>query len=153
MLLLLVLIIANAYICEAANITYDDLAIKKCDTVSQWSIHGFWPEYNQTNWPQYCDSKRYGDLTPAIVAPIRSLMEKYWYSCEQLDADNWSFWVHEWRKHGTCQPLPVLIYFRRTIDLFLDTQKKCYYGCCDKAAETSCLIHINKTTYTWTGKC
>lgn len=137
---------------EATNVTYDDLALKRCEN-NQWSIHGLWPEYNQTNWPQFCDPSRYKDLKPQVLAPFRDLMDKYWYVCESYNAmENWEFWVHEWQKHGTCQPLPVAVYFRRTIDMFLDAQRADWYGCCNNN-ESQCLIHLNRTTYKWLGKC
>lgn len=132
------------------NVTYDDLALKRC--YNQWSIHGLWPEYNQTNWPQFCDPSRYKDLQPQTIAPFRDLMEKYWYVCDSYDdTENWFFWVHEWQKHGTCQPLPAGVYFRRTIDIFLEAQRINWYNCCSTGVE--CLIHINRSTYRWLGKC
>lgn len=149
------------------NVTYDDLALIRCEYIPvsrqyEWSIHGLWPEYNQTTWPQFCNTSRYKEFTPQSIAAFRDLMNKYWSGCEPLsfaEDDTWQFWVHEWQKHGTCQPLPPSMYFRRTIDLFLEAQKANWYGCCDSSYgltgdyRNQCLIHINKTTYQWTGKC
>lgn len=139
------------------NITYDDLALKKCE-FNQWSIHGFWPEYNKTNWPQFCNSSRYNEFQPKTILPILDLMNKYWYNCNSNNLmDNWSFWVHEWKKHGTCQPLSASEYFKNTINVFLEAQKNNWYGCCrtenlnNKLLE--CLIHINRSNYHWLGKC
>ncbi len=131
----------------AADVTYDDLALKKCNGPN-WSIHGLWPEYDQKSWPQFCDNSRYKDLTEAVIAPILPLMQQYWFSCGN---DNWGFWVHEWQKHGTCQPLPPVMYFRRTIDLFIEAQKNNWYGCSSTGSEL--LLHVDKVTFKWTGKC
>jgi ribonuclease I len=148
----LLLTLITVQITHAYNFTYFDLALKQCDRYSQWSIHGFWPEYNQTSWPQFCDPSRYKDFKPATIAAFRDLMDKYWYVCNyEYIMENWAFWTHEWQKHGTCQPLPPAVYFRRTIDIFLDVQKNKWHGCCLRGTE--CLIHINQSTYKWTGKC
>lgn len=149
MLFLVLLSFLSVNYSSAQNVTYDDLALKRCDTTSEWSVHGLWPEYSNSTWPQFCDPSRYKELTPDVLAPFRDLMDKYWYACE---GDSFSFWQHEWNKHGTCQPLPVAVFFRRTIDLFLEAKQKCWYKCCENKKE-ECLIHINKQTYNWTGVC
>lgn len=137
------------------EVAYDDLAIKTCYGFpkNDWSIHGLWPEYGPEHWPQFCNPSRYGQLTPAAIAPMRLEMDKYWYSCEQNNKySNWSFWVHEWDKHGTCQPLDVPQFFRRTVDAFYTARENNWYGCC--AGQTSqCLIPLNKNTGQFTGKC
>ena len=159
----LIWIVCLLALAKAANVTYNDLALKRCEldgyeTVeSQWSIHGLWPEYNKTNWPQFCDSLRYKEFQPQTIAAFRDLMNKYWYVCDSA-LNNWAFWVHEWKKHGTCQPLPPAVYFRRTIDMFLEAQRVNWYGCCDSTYglvdnRLECLIHINRSTYKWLGKC
>jgi len=156
--MLLLLFVALTVCSAQQSISYDDLALKKCDSAfdiskNTWSIHGLWPEYDQKTWPQFCDPTRYKDLTEDVMAQIVPLMKQYWFSCgAEADSNNWSFWVHEWQKHGTCQPLPPAVYFRRTIDLFLEAQKNNWYGCSTDNA-TKLLLHVDKVTLKWTGKC
>lgn len=82
-------------------------------------------------------------------------MDKYWYSCYGDGSfNNMAFWTWEWQKHGTCQPLGPSLYFRNTIDIFLEAYKKDWYGCCfSSGKDPQCLIHINKADHKWTGRC
>jgi len=136
---------------QSQQITYDDLALKRCND-QDWSIHGLWPEYNQSSWPQYCNSSRNKDFTPKSIDFIMDLMNKYWYSCVPGNEQNWEFWKHEWNKHGTCQSYQPSVYFNNTLNIFIDAYENNWYGCCD-SSNNNCLIHINKTTYKWLGKC
>lgn len=83
---------------------YDDLALKKCDPSEEWSIHGWWPEYNKSSWPQFCNSSRFKEFNGEAIANIRAGLDKYWFSC---GGDDLEFWRHEWDKHGTCVNLTV----------------------------------------------
>jgi len=145
---------------------YDDLAL--INNSQEWSIHGFWPEFNKTTWPQFCNKTRYYDFTRSTLqGNLLDQMNKYWVSNTNLEKEtdeetdngtNWEFWTHEWRKHGTCQPKDPKDYFQNTINLFLQAQHNNWYGCCNNEyfkpnILSECLIHINKTTNKWLGYC
>lgn len=135
----------------AINVNYDDLAIELNQQSHEWSIHGFWPEFNRTSWPQFCNKTRYYDFTPnTLQGNLLDQMNKYWSS--DTDESNWDFWTHEWRKHGTCQPRDPKDYFQNTINLFLEAKQNDWYDCCNDEP-SQCLIHINKTTNKWLGYC
>lgn len=144
---------------SAAN--YDDLAIKKCkDDNVDWSIHGYWPEYNRTSYPENCNQTKCKEFNINALdeAGLTPQLHKYWFSCpewQQLFGSNEEFWNHEWCKHATCMSRNVNLteYFGETIKLFLSTRKQNWYGCCDASNANQCLVHFNSTTTKWLGYC
>ena len=146
-----------------SNDEYTDLALKKCN--EEWSIHGLWPEYGNSSWPQFCNKTKYADLTHSSIKPILLDLEKYWYSgcydylfyavmdvlydMEPLfiysDQANWKFWTHEWQKHGTCTNYTVLEYFSTGIKLFKDFRQQGLIQKCCSSNKAQCLIHVNGT--------
>ena len=90
-------------------------------------IHGLWPQYNETSYPEYCTKVNY-------TVPHGNLlisMNKYWLGCDN------TLWEHEWTKHGSCMFLQNNIdeysFFNTTIYLFLkhiNLTKKCDYDNC-----------------------
>ena len=97
-------------------------------------IHGLWPQYNKTTYPEYCKNVSYH--TPQGI--LLENMEEYWYS--SCDDDSDTLWKHEWEKHGSCvNDTSEDDYFEKTIELFknnLDllshcTDENCILGCFD----------------------
>ena len=105
---------------------YYELAVQKWCS-NQYMIHGLWPQYNETSYPEYCTKVNY-------TVPHGNLlisMNKYWLGCDN------TLWEHEWTKHGSCMFLQNNIdeysFFNTTIDLFLKHKKltnKCQYDNC-----------------------
>eukprot|EP00094_Tigriopus_californicus_P008842 TCALIF_08523-PA protein Name:"Similar to Ribonuclease Oy (Crassostrea gigas)" AED:0.17 eAED:0.17 QI:189/1/0.75/1/0.66/0.5/4/0/272 len=64
-----------------------------------WTVHGIWPTKNKTIGPNFCDrSKRFD---PTRLAPILDDLEAHWTNVH-ANTGEYSFWKHEWEKHGTC---------------------------------------------------
>lgn len=64
-----------------------------------WSIHGIWPTKLGTKGPAFCNKTWLFD--PEQVKPIEDDLEKLWINVEE-GTSTYSFWAHEWNKHGTC---------------------------------------------------
>lgn len=64
-----------------------------------WTIHGIWPTKIGTMGPFFCNKTWLFD--PEEVKPIESQLEQSWTNIE-ADTSLYSFWAHEWNKHGTC---------------------------------------------------
>lgn len=110
-------------------VAYDVLALKKCNESTPYSIHGLWPQWDPTNWPQFCDNSSRFDSS--LIAPWRSQMEGVWYSCY---GDEEQFWAHEWSKHGTCSGLEQGEYFATAIFFFHFYPWEC------SSNQTQCLV-------------
>ena len=72
--------------------------------VSYFTIHGLWPNRNDSTWPQYCDSSDPFDVQQ--VADLLDELHRIWP--DYKDPEGHSFWAHEWEKHGTYQSLHCL---------------------------------------------
>ena len=96
-------------------------------------IHGFWPQFNSTAYPENCKKVSY-------VEPIGTLltnMNTYWHKCDN------TLWEHEWEKHGSCvqeqNNMDEDTYFNTALSLFLDNknllenckEEDCILGCFD----------------------
>lgn len=92
------------------------LALNKCDTNDDFTIHGLWPQYSSTKWPQYCNnsSKLNMDNLQNLMPQIR----KYWLTCSQFNHTEEWFLSHEWSKHGTCTPFTQEQYFGTALALY-----------------------------------
>jgi len=66
--------------------------------VTGFSLHGLWPNRNDTTWPQYCTNQQF-DLKP--IESLYSTLVEVWYDFEH-PYDPSDFWSHEYEKHGTC---------------------------------------------------
>eukprot|EP00161_Ancyromonas_sigmoides_P019005 TRINITY_DN531_c0_g1_i1.p2 TRINITY_DN531_c0_g1~~TRINITY_DN531_c0_g1_i1.p2 ORF type:complete len:302 (-),score=142.39 TRINITY_DN531_c0_g1_i1:25-843(-) len=91
--------------------------------VTDWTIHGLWPNYATTpTGPAYC---RPSTWDPSALAPIRDQLNAEWTDFEQPGTTE--FWEHEWKKHGSCagSELPNLEselgYFNTTLALLKRT--------------------------------
>lgn len=66
---------------------------------NNWTIHGIWPTQYHTIGPEYCNKSLKFDAT--VLAPIEKQLKEYWIDV-QNGSKPYSFWKHEWDKHGTC---------------------------------------------------
>ena len=84
---------------------------------NNWSIHGLWPHYSQTEYPSYCKKV---DFDINKLDPIIEDLNNYWYSSKEK---NDLFWKHEWEKHGSCMftNMDELDYFKTALKLFIDS--------------------------------
>lgn len=85
----------------------------------EWSIHGIWPTKYHTEGPNYCNKSL--PFNKTALNPIKDELERKWIDVEN-DKNHYSFWRHEWEKHGTCAAaLPVfdteLKYFQKGLEL------------------------------------
>jgi ribonuclease I len=117
---------------STATYNYYELAVQKwCST--DYMIHGFWPQFNSTAYPENCKKVSY-------VEPVGTLltnMNTYWHKCDN------TLWEHEWEKHGSCvqeqNNMDEDTYFNTALSLFLENknllenckEEDCILGCFD----------------------
>lgn len=83
--------------CESINQAHGGCAFPK--NASTFTMHGIWPTLTGTLGPNFCDPSAIFDpseiesILPALVAGWTNML---------LDTSFYSFWCHEWLKHGTC---------------------------------------------------
>jgi len=65
--------------------------------VNSWTLHGIWPQRNDGSWPSFCNSSDPFDRNQ--IQDLYNDLEIAWYD---FQGDGYSFWTHEWNKHGTC---------------------------------------------------
>ena len=109
-----------------------ELALQKCDSDSDWTIHGLWP-----NWGQDCTSEQFDE---SQVEDLLDDMKQYWLSCPKYGHDNEGFWSHEWSKHGTCTGLTQHEFFSKALDLYQNFASDCSSG-------DSCDVCLQRDTY------
>lgn len=117
-----------------ANFSYYDLTVQKCEHDASYTIHGLWPEYNIHSWPQFCNKTKYEEFNKTVLSRWSRISEMHdnWRSCiHQPHKDDWSFWRHEWEKHGTCTDLNITEFFSRALDLYSFHQGD-IYECCNR---------------------
>lgn len=113
------------------SVKYVDLALKKCDpTDHEFTIHGWWPEYDKKTYPQWCDKSEcdkfeIADIDPDMIKEV----EQYWYACPGWSVTTHELWKHEWCKHGTCLNTTVSEYFRNALNAYYDARSHDWYGC------------------------
>lgn len=66
---------------------------------SNWIVHGIWPTKIGTEGPLFCPSAVHFD--PDQLTPIMDELNEHWTNVE-ANTKRYSFWKHEWDKHGTC---------------------------------------------------
>jgi len=86
------------------NYTRYTFALQNWQNGNTWQIHGLWPDYSSTCYPQYCHDYKY---TP-VTGSLRTEMLKYW-NPNATDPD--TFWSHELNRHGSC-----IAYYQPTIN-------------------------------------
>lgn len=84
-----------------------------------WTIHGLWPSTNYSS-PSYCLEERFDGR---VLDPIKPSLNKYWPSLTSTQARYFSFWRHQWQKHGTCatdvpQLSGLLKFFNTTLQVY-----------------------------------
>ena len=81
------------------------------------TIHGLWPQYTTTGYPQSCTTEPFDISIPDKIG--FDTMFTNWPNVDSLPgaSDFYSFWDHEWSKHGTCSGLDQLTYFQSVINL------------------------------------
>lgn len=89
---------------------------KSTDT---WTIHGIWPTKIGHEGPLFCPSAIH--FNPDELTPMLDDLKNFWVNVE-ANTKPYSFWAHEWNKHGTCASiLPQLDsvpnYFRMGLKL------------------------------------
>ena len=117
LMLLLVLACALAQVNPSPN--YYSFAVKRGWTSNEctWTIHGLWPEYNPSSWPQFCHPERNGEYNETELLQSFPNIETIWPPS--------GIWVHEWMKHGTCTKMNVTEYFGKAIELFNKFPSSC----------------------------
>lgn len=139
------------------NVTYDDLALKMCKNDDKYTIHGWWPEYREGSWPQWCNKTEFKNFTEDSIKPLLTQMNAYWYACPEWKMKNIDLWTHELNKHGSCITNETIIgYFNKTLIAYQNAISNNWFGCCSKNKNpTQCLIpfsrNINETK--WLGYC
>ena len=95
--------LTNLLFCSNKKDTrYYYLSLKRESPTSVWFIHGLWPEYSKTSYPQFCKMKEF-DIEK--IQPIINDLKKFWYLTlnEKLDKNQLiDILKFEWEKHGTC---------------------------------------------------
>ncbi|KAG5332426.1 RNOY Ribonuclease, partial [Acromyrmex heyeri] len=66
---------------------------------NEWTIHGIWPTKYNIIGPQFCN--RSLSFDSKALAPIEGALKENWIDI-QKGSKPYSFWKHEWDKHGTC---------------------------------------------------
>eukprot|EP01083_Nonionella_stella_P065283 170917_1 len=87
---------------ECEKYSYYTLALQNWCRNDTWSIHGLWPNYSPSCWPQYCnrDSKWY-----PVDGSLKQQMTTYWNWCEGSIYKQQTGWQHEWMRHGLLHDL------------------------------------------------
>jgi ribonuclease T2 len=85
-----------------------------------------WPNYAKPqgthNWPQCCQSTRYGfDIDPKVVAQLLPALKVYWPNEQDPSGSDLSssLWGHEWQKHGTCSGMDQKSYLTEAMSIEL----------------------------------
>jgi len=74
------------------------LALQNWCDGDEWSIHGLWPDYSATCYPESCYDVEWEDVSGSL----EQQMMTYWDWCSESTESQQSGWEHEWEKHGTC---------------------------------------------------
>lgn len=146
--ILIIAIVCGILAVNGLNYTYYTFAIQNfCDEENQYYVHGMWPQFNSSSYPEYCSNITYEDVTGDLLTD----MNQYWNICDQV---NQSFWKHEWLKHGSCVNVQTGIteydYFNLTINLFkqlLSTQSNLWNETCAESS-SACIIQCYALNFT-----
>lgn len=87
------------------------------------TLHGLWPEYKDGNYPSTCSNE---EFDPEIIDDLgEERFNTFWPNVKALDHSkiHYSFWEHEWTKHGTCSGLTQDKYFDTALKHFLPSPK------------------------------
>ncbi|XP_043802312.1 ribonuclease Oy isoform X1 [Apis laboriosa] len=64
----------------------------------EWTIHGIWPSQYHKIGPQFCNKLPFNSTA---LEPLKEELQEKWIDIEK-GRTSYSFWQHEWDKHGTC---------------------------------------------------
>jgi ribonuclease T2 len=83
------------------------------------TIHGLWPEFKDGKYPSTCSSEKFNPETVDDLGEDR--FNTFWPNVKATDhsRSHYSFWEHEWTKHGTCTGLSQDEYFDTALTHFL----------------------------------
>jgi len=97
--------------------TYPGCSVPEDYWKTDFTVHGLWPQYTTSGYPQDCTTEAFDPKAPEAVG--MDTMIEYWPNVQEEEgsADYDSFWEHEWTKHGTCSGLDQTTYFNSTINL------------------------------------
>lgn len=98
---------------------------------TKWWIHGGWPGWKNGTWPEWCGCECWGHVGPGKTQCSTSSLCYPPYNESEIGPyilpymkDHWALgdpmWEHEWKKHGTCQPLALQQYFDNILWFMLD---------------------------------
>lgn len=89
------------------------LSLQRCPNANpgEYTIHGLWPQYNSTSWPQYCNISKHFNWPTLRNSSIMPQLRRDWMTCKSYHKPEESFLKHEWLKHGTCTPFTEIQYF------------------------------------------
>ena len=81
-------------------------------TLSKFIIHGLWPSRFDGTWPSYCQKIPFNKTS---IYNITNKLKNDWSDNNSLE---YSFWEHEWNKHGVCTDMNQYHYFNKTLQLY-----------------------------------
>lgn len=115
------------------------LALERCDNSppGNYTIHGLWPQFNSTSWPQYCNES--AEFNYDALSPLMNQIDMLWQTCAEFNHTEKWFLKHEWIKHGTCTPFTEVQYFSTVLALY---QLLPWNTTCNPN-EYQCLLEIN----------
>ncbi len=107
-----------------------------------YKIHGLWPQYNATSWPENCNGVPYEEITNKTLL---NEMYNYWDNCNDPVS---SLWEHEYTKHLTCMIQQYPEYneysaFQKVIDLMEELENENLIGDYCKNGESDCYVCYN----------
>lgn len=80
---------------------------------SEFIIHGLWPEYKNSSYPEYCCHERICQYNSSKINDLKQDL-RYWWTNFRDDPEK--LWKHEWNKHGTCSNLTEREYFSKGLE-------------------------------------
>jgi|AntRauTorckE5430_2_1112549.scaffolds.fasta_scaffold07009_1 ribonuclease T2 len=80
-----------------------------------------WPEDDDGSWPSTCTKERFNPSTVYDLGEDR--FNRMWPNVKASanSKSHYSFWEHEWTKHGTCTSMTQDEYFDTALKHFLST--------------------------------
>ncbi|XP_054716066.1 ribonuclease Oy-like [Uloborus diversus] len=101
-----------------------DVPHGKClipEGVREWTVHGLWPTSHK-GYPSFCNSS--WPFRPELIKSLVQVLEIKWPNI-YANTSEYSFWKHEWSKHGTCAATETMFnseykYFKRSLILHDD---------------------------------
>eukprot|EP00760_Papus_ankaliazontas_P003083 PhM_4_TR11412/c0_g1_i1/m.19962/K01166/E3.1.27.1; ribonuclease T2 len=111
---------------------YFVMAVQLCQGHTSYTIHGLWPQFSKSSWPEYCSKENFN---PSAVSNISSILRTFWPSCKGASENH--FLGHEWTKHGTCTGWSQYKYFETALTVFNTTNWKSKCG-----SKTNCKVHV-----------